>query len=73
MKPVVNTFVKVSLLLKNPSAVELIHLDNMIWVGKSIVRQEVLVHSPSISAVSNKRHDTLRILTMLQKEAEQRV
>ena len=41
-----NTIVRVALLFKNPSAVELIQLSNVIWVGKSLEQQDIVVQLP---------------------------
>ena len=63
-----NRFVRVTLLFKNPSAVELIHLTNVIWVGKSLRQQEILVQLPeSLSYTSTTpKVDNLTVLRNLE-------
>ena len=58
---------RITLLLKNPSAIEVISLNNLIWVGKSIVQQEVLVHAPKISVTTTDRVETLKVIRTLEK------
>ena len=67
-----NRFVRVTLLFKNPSAVELIHLTNVIWVGKSLRQQEILVQVPeSLSYTSTTtKVDNLKVLRTLETNAK---
>ena len=62
-----STYMRITLLLKNPSAIEVISLNNLIWVGKSIVQQEVLVHAPKISVTTTDRVETLKVIRTLEK------
>jgi hypothetical protein len=63
---------RITLLLKNPSAIELISLNNLIWVGKSIVQQEVLVHAPKINVTSTDRVETLKVIRSLETKVNEK-
>ena len=65
-----STIVRVSLLFKNPSAVELINLSNVIWVGKSLIKQEINVKTtvhPGIWLTTDERVKNLRLIHELEK------
>ena len=66
-----STILRVSLLFKNPSTVELINLSNVIWVSKnSLVKQEFNVKSsvhPQIWLTTDERVNNLRLLRELEK------
>ena len=63
---------RITLLLKNPSAIELISLNNLIWVGKSIVQQEVLVHAPKISVTTTDSIETLKVIRSLETKVNEK-
>ena len=64
-----NRIIKVSLLFKNPSAVELVQLGNVIWVGKSLEQQEIFLEQPSgHQFLTRSRLGNLDIIRQLQKE-----
>ena len=67
-----STYMRITLLLKNPSAIELISLNNLIWVGKSIVQQEVLVHAPKIHVTSTDRVETLKVIRSLETKVNEK-
>jgi len=66
-----STILRVSLLFKNPSTVELINLSNVIWVSKnSLVKQEFNVKSsvhPQLWLTTDERVNNLRLLRELEK------
>ena len=64
-----NRIIKVSLLFKNPSAVELVQLGNVIWIGKSLEQQEIFLQQPSgHEFLTRSRLRNLDIIRQLQKE-----
>lgn len=64
---IMNTIIRVSLLFKNPSAVELIQLGNVIWVGKSLEKQEIIIDSPKLISYTNTRVENVNIIRELEK------
>ena len=62
-----NTLVRVALLFKNPSAVELIQLSNVIWVGKSLEQQDIVVQLPETLSYTTTKVDNLNVIGELQK------
>ena len=64
-----NRIIKVTLLFKNPSAVELVQLGNVIWLGKSLEQQEIFLQQPSgHEFLTRSRLRNLDIIRQLQKE-----
>ena len=61
-----STYMRITLLLKNPSAIELISLNNLIWVGKSIVQQEFVIHAPKIYVTTTDRVETIKVIRTLE-------
>ena len=62
-----NTIVRVALLFKNPSAVELIQLNNLIWVGKSLEQQDIVIQMPETMAISSTKVENLRLIGKLER------
>ena len=64
---IMNTIVRVALLFKNPSAVELIQLNNLIWVGKSLEQQDIVIQMPETMAISSTKVENLRLIGQLER------
>lgn len=63
-----NTFVRVALLFKNPSAVELIQLNNLIWVGKSLEQQDIVIQLPETLSYTTTKVENLKVIRDLERD-----
>ena len=62
-----NTLVRLALLFKNPSSVELIQLNTLIKVGKSLEQQDIVVQLPEILSYTTTKLENLKVIGDLEK------